>query len=125
MLAVPFFLLVQTGNPLLTTLAMVLGLGVGHGSMYGAQAALFANLYPVHVRYTGLSVTQQVGATLGGGLAPLAGTALLAAGGGHWTWLVVYMIAIAAMSSLAASRLRTGDLDHTALGGVPAKEAIS
>ncbi|MFD0665268.1 MFS transporter [Thermocatellispora tengchongensis] len=63
-LAVPFFLMVQTGDFALTTVAMVLGLAVGHGSMYGAQAALFANLYPVHVRYTGLSVTQQVGATL-------------------------------------------------------------
>ncbi|MEV1238691.1 MFS transporter [Nonomuraea sp. NPDC050022] len=125
LLAVPFFLLVQTGSLPLMTLAMLLGLAVGHGSMYGAQAALFANLYPVQVRYTGLSVTQQVGATLGGGLAPLAGTALLAAGGGHWTWLVVYMIAIAALSSLAASRLGSGELDREALGGVPAaKEAI-
>jgi MHS family shikimate/dehydroshikimate transporter-like MFS transporter len=125
LLAVPFFLLVQTGSLPLMTLAMVLGLAVGHGSMYGAQAALFANLYPVQVRYTGLSVTQQVGATLGGGLAPLAGTALLAAGGGHWTWLVVYMIAIAALSSLAAGRLGSGELDRKALDGAPAaKEAI-
>jgi MFS family permease len=109
-LAVPFFLLVQTGDFWLTTIAMVLGLAVGHGSMYGAQAALFANLYPVQVRYTGLSVTQQVGATLGGGLAPLAGTALLAAGGGHWTWLVAYMVGVALISSLAASRLGSGEV---------------
>ncbi|MBB5135247.1 MFS family permease [Thermocatellispora tengchongensis] len=108
-LAVPFFLMVQTGDFALTTVAMVLGLAVGHGSMYGAQAALFANLYPVHVRYTGLSVTQQVGATLGGGLAPLAGTALLAAAGGHWTWLVAYMAGVAVISSLAASRLAHGE----------------
>jgi MFS family permease len=109
-LAVPFFLLVQTGDFALTTIAMVLGLAVGHGSMYGAQAALFANLYPVQIRYTGLSVTQQVGATLGGGLAPLAGTALLAAGGGHWTWLVAYMIGVALMSSLAAAGLSRGEV---------------
>ncbi|MEV1177491.1 MFS transporter [Nonomuraea sp. NPDC049784] len=109
-LAVPFFLMVQTGNFALTTIAMVLGLAIGHGSMYGAQAALFANLYPVQVRYTGLSVTQQVGATLGGGLAPLAGTALLAAAGGHWTWLVAYMIGVAVISSLAAGRLKQGEV---------------
>ena len=109
-LAVPFFLLVQTGDFALTTIAMVLGLAVGHGSMYGAQAALFANLYPVQIRYTGLSVTQQVGATLGGGLAPLAGTALLAAGGGHWTWLVAYMIGVALMSSFAAAGLSRGEV---------------
>lgn len=117
LLAVPFFLLVQTGDFGLTVLAMTLGLAVGHGAMYGAQAALFANLYPVAVRYTGLSITQQVGATLGGGLAPLAGSALLAVGGGHWTWLVAYAIGIALLSSLAASRLRTGEARYAAPGG--------
>ena len=111
-LAVPFFMMVSTGNFGLTVLAMTLGLAVGHGAMYGSQAALFANLYPVSVRYTGLSVTQQVGATLGGGLAPLAGTALLAAGGGHWTWLIVYAIGIAVISALAASRLVWGEADY-------------
>jgi MHS family shikimate/dehydroshikimate transporter-like MFS transporter len=111
-LAVPFFLMISTGSLPLMILATTLGLGIGHGAMYGAQAALFANLYPVAVRYTGLSVTQQVGATLGGGLAPLLGTALLAAGGGHWTWLVVYAIGIAVLSSLAASRLTWGEARH-------------
>jgi MHS family shikimate/dehydroshikimate transporter-like MFS transporter len=112
-LAIPFFLMIGTGNFFVMALAMVLGLAVGHGSMYGAQAALFANLYPVNVRYTGLSMTQQIGATLGGGLAPLAGTALLAAAGGQWSLLVVYAIGIALLSSLAASRLKSGEAKYT------------
>jgi MFS transporter, MHS family, shikimate and dehydroshikimate transport protein len=116
LLAVPFFLMVETGDFWLTTLAMTLGLAVGHGAMYGVQAALFANLYPVAVRYTGLSVTQQVGATLGGGLAPLAGTALLAAGGGHWMWLVAYAVGIAALSSIAATGLGSGEAHSVPVG---------
>lgn len=107
-LAVPFFLMISTGNFLLTALALTLGLAIGHGSMYGAQAALFSNLYPVTVRYTGLSVTQQVGATLGGGLSPLIGTALLAAGSG-WKPLLIYVIGVAVMSSAAALGLRRGE----------------
>ncbi|RZD71126.1 MFS transporter [Streptomyces albidoflavus] len=110
-LALPFFLLIETGQFWAYTLGMTLGLGVGHAAMYGAQGALFSNLYPVNVRYTGLSVTQQVGATLGGGLSPLIGTALLSAGGGHWSWLVAYCVAVAAVSGLAASRLRQGEVD--------------
>jgi MHS family shikimate/dehydroshikimate transporter-like MFS transporter len=86
---------------------MTFGLGLGHGAMYGAQGALFANLYPIHVRYTGLSVTQQIGTTLGGGLSLLIGTALLTAGNGHWEWLAVCCVAV--VSSLAASRLRNGE----------------
>ncbi|WP_019549469.1 MFS transporter [Streptomyces sulphureus] len=109
LLAVPFFLLMQTGSFWGYALGMTLGLGVGHASMYAAQGALFANLYPVDVRYTGLSATQQIGATLGGGFSPLIGTALLTAGGGHWSWLVVYCVGVAVLSALAASRLRAGE----------------
>lgn len=108
-LALPFFLLVETGQFWAYTLGMTLGLGIGHAAMYGAQGALFSNLYPVNVRYTGHSVTQQVGATLGGGLSPLIGTALLAVGGGHWSWLIVYCVGVAVVSGLAASRLRQGE----------------
>jgi len=107
-LAVPFFLVISTGNFAATALALTLGLAVGHGSMYGAQAALFSNLYPVEVRYTGLSVTQQVGATLGGGLSPLIGTALLALGS-DWKPLLIYVIGIAGVSSVAAFGLRRGE----------------
>lgn len=110
-LALPFFLLIETGQFWAYTLGMTLGLGVGHAAMYGAQGALFSNLYPVNVRYTGLSVTQQVGATLGGGLSPLIGTALLSAGGGHWSWLIAYCVGVAVVSGLAASRLRQGEVD--------------
>lgn len=108
-LAVPFFLLVSTGNFWLMALAMSLGLGIGHGAMYGAQAALFANLYPTRVRYTGLSATQQFGATLGGGLSPLIGASLLTAGDGGWHWVAVYAVGIALLSSVAAARLVWGE----------------
>ncbi|WP_308467217.1 hypothetical protein [Rathayibacter soli] len=83
--------------------------------MYGAQGALFANLYPVNVRYSGLSATQQIGATLGGGLSPLIGTSLLALGSGHWEFLLIYVVAVAVISSLAASRLGAGEAKDTTL----------
>jgi MHS family shikimate/dehydroshikimate transporter-like MFS transporter len=122
-LAVPFFLLMQTGSFWGYVVGMTLGLGLGHGAMYGAQGALFANLYPVNVRYTGLSVTQQIGATLGGGLSPLIGAALLTAGHGHWGWLAVYCVAVALVSSLAASRLRNGERQPDP--SAPQEQAVS
>ncbi|MEV7124697.1 MFS transporter [Streptomyces sp. NPDC093260] len=119
-LALPFFLLMETGQFWGYTVGMTLGLGVGHAAMYGAQGALFSNLYPVNVRYTGLSVTQQIGATLGGGLSPLIGTALLSAAGGHWSWLIAYCVGVAVLSGLAATRLRAGEAPGHA---VPATDA--
>lgn len=108
-LAVPFFLLIGTGNFWAYLVGMTLGLAIGHGAMYGAQGALFANLYPVNVRYTGLSATQQIGATLGGGLSPTIGAAALAAVGGHWSLVAGYCILVALVSSGAAVYLRAGD----------------
>lgn len=111
-LCVPFFLLVQTGQFWAYTLGMTLGLGVGHAMMYSTQGALFANLYPVNVRYTGLSLTQQVGATLGGGLSPLLGASLLAAADGHWRYVIIYCMGVALVSSIAASPLRRGEATY-------------
>jgi MFS family permease len=92
---------------------MSLGLAIGHGAMYGAQGALFSNLYPVNVRYTGLSLTQQLGATLGGGLSPTIGAALLAAAGGGWGWVAVYCVVVALISSIAATQLKRGEVQYS------------
>ncbi|TRW88868.1 MHS family MFS transporter [Mycolicibacterium sp. 018/SC-01/001] len=116
--SIPFFLLLQTGEFALMTAAMTLGLAIGHGSMYGVQGALFSNLYPVNVRYTGLSMTQQIGATLGGGLSPMIGTALLAANGGNWGYVIFYCVGVAVVSSIAASFLRRGEREVDQAGQV-------
>jgi ABC-type antimicrobial peptide transport system permease subunit len=44
--------------------------------MYGPQAALFAELFPVEVRYSGASLGYQIGSVFGGGFAPIIATAL-------------------------------------------------
>lgn len=46
--------------------------------MYGPQAALFAELFPKSVRYSGASLGYQIGAVVGGGFAPIIATALFA-----------------------------------------------
>jgi MFS family permease len=122
-MAVLFFLVMQTGSFWGYVAGMTLGLGLGHGAVYGAQGALFADLYPVRVHYTGLSLTQQIGATLGGGLSPLIGAAMLTAGHGHWGRPAVYCVAVAVVSSLAASRLRSGERQPAP--SAPQEDAVS
>jgi MFS family permease len=48
------------------------------GCTVGPQSALFAELFPAHVRYSGATLGYQVGAILGGGIAPFVATALFA-----------------------------------------------
>lgn len=65
--------------------------------MYGPQAALFAELFPVAVRYSGASLGYQLGAVIGGGFSPIIATALYA----HYqstTPIAIYLSAICFIS---------------------------
>ncbi|HEY1551466.1 MAG TPA: MFS transporter [Kofleriaceae bacterium] len=97
----PFFLLVDTGQPLWIDLAIVLAICVGHAAMYGPQASFFAELFGAHVRYTGASLGYQLASVLGGGLAPLIATALFAATHGSWWAVALYMIGCAVITTAA------------------------
>ncbi|WP_233439999.1 MFS transporter [Lentzea atacamensis] len=78
------------------TAAIVLGF-VGSGALFGPMAAYFAELFRTRVRYSGVAVSYQLGAVLGGGLAPFVATSLLAYG----TWAVaLYLIAGAVLSGV-------------------------
>jgi metabolite-proton symporter len=90
--AYPFFWLLQTGEPVLITLSVVLALAVGWSAMYAPQAAYFAELFEPQVRYSGMSIGAQLVAIFAGGPSPLIATAAIAATGGlSWPislWLI-------------------------------------
>ena len=71
------FPLIDTGSFWLIALA-VTGGQVMIAMMYGPQAALLTELFSTHVRYSGASLGYQIGAILGGALAPIVATALYA-----------------------------------------------
>lgn len=77
------FPLVNTGSLLLISLAI----GVGQAflsMMYGPQAAFLAELFSTKVRYSGASLGYQLGAIVGGGLAPTIATFLWMEYGTIW-----------------------------------------
>jgi len=67
--AFALFPLVDTGNVYIVTGAISLGL-IFIGLQYGPQAAFFTELFSTEVRYSGASLGYQIGAILGGALAP-------------------------------------------------------
>ena len=105
-LAYPFFLMLNSGSVGLIYLAIAAGLALGHGSVYGAQGAFFSELFPANIRYSGLSLVQQIGPILGGGISPLIATALLIRFHHSYSMVAAYMIAIAIISALCALALR-------------------
>ena len=98
----PFFLLADTGNPVLITLAMVVGLNIFHDAMYGPQAAFFSEMFSTGVRYSGASVGYQLGSVFAGGFSPLIATSLLALNNGR-PWLVVaYFTVLSIITAVCA-----------------------
>jgi MFS family permease len=90
------FPLIETGSPFAVTLGITVALFFV-SLMYGPQAALFAELFPKHVRYSGASLGYQVGTVVGGGFAPMIATALFAR---HQSSLpiAIYLCAMCAIS---------------------------
>ena len=108
------FPLLDTGSFVLIVLTVVLGMNIGHDAMYGPQAAFFSELFDTRVRFSGVSIGYQIGSVLGGGLAPLVATALLAAGGGSPFWVIAYFVAVGALTvvtTLLSPETRSRDLD--------------
>ena len=93
--AFPFFWLLDTRQTTLIWLAVVLGLSLGHGAMYGPQASFFSELFGTRVRYSGASLGYQLASVFAGGLSPLIATALLSWSGGKPWPIAAYMVVMA------------------------------
>ncbi|HUA88451.1 MAG TPA: MFS transporter [Steroidobacteraceae bacterium] len=110
LLAFPFFWLVDTARPALICLAIAAWM-FANGAYLGILGILLAEMFPVRLRYSGISLAYQVAGIVGGGLAPLLAAALLAWSGGA-TWpLAGYLLVVALVSWLAIYR---GAPDETA-----------
>jgi MHS family shikimate/dehydroshikimate transporter-like MFS transporter len=110
--AFPFFWLLDTQQTALVWLAVVLGLSLGHGAMYGPQASFFSELFGTRVRYSGASLGYQLASVFAGGLSPLIATALLAWSGGKPWPIAAYMVAMALITLVSvylAAETLTGD----------------
>lgn len=99
---VALFPLVNTGSVGMLALGLVL-LTVGLGLTYGPQAALYAELFPASIRFSGVSISYAIGAICGGAFAPTIATALVDATG--TTVSVTVYLAIMAVLGLVATLL--------------------
>nr|WP_296771186.1 MFS transporter [Rhodococcus sp. (in: high G+C Gram-positive bacteria)] len=94
--AVPFFLLINTGQLGWIYVAMLL-FAVGLGLSYGPQPALFAEMFPASVRYSGASIAYAIGAIFGGAFVGTISQWLFDATGGTMA-IAIYLLLLAAVS---------------------------
>jgi len=102
--AIPMFLLIDTRNVLWFAVALLM-LAIGLGLSYGPQAALYAEMFPANVRYSGVSIGYALGAILGGAFAPLIAQLLLDETG--WSPSIgIYIMVLAAISFAAVCMVK-------------------
>jgi MHS family shikimate/dehydroshikimate transporter-like MFS transporter len=98
--ALAYFPLLQTGSALVIILTFIVVTNTAHDSQYATEASYFSELFPTRIRYSGISISAQLGGVFAGAFAPLIATALLDVSG---IWLVtIYFTAMCAVSAVAA-----------------------
>lgn len=102
--AFPMFWLVNTGSAPIVLLSLLLGFTI-HAVMYGPQAALYAEMFPADVRYTGASLGFQLASIFAGGMAPFIMTALLAATGAAWS-VSLHILAMSVLTFVSVFTIR-------------------
>jgi metabolite-proton symporter len=99
----PLFLLVDTGNIWLFGLGVTL-MGAALGLTYGPQSAMYAEMFPTAIRYSGVSIGYALGAILGGAFAPTIAQILLEATG--WSGSIgIYIMVVTLISLITVSQV--------------------
>ncbi|HEY9323318.1 MAG TPA: MFS transporter [Agromyces sp.] len=106
LVTLPAYLLINTGEPV----AITFGLGlttVMTASYFAVLAGFLAGAFPSRVRYTGLSISYQLCATIVGGATPLVAQTLLTAFGNEIWGVAAYQMVLIAISIVCTAALAT------------------
>jgi MFS family permease len=103
----PFFAILSTGNVLLIFLMMVL-INIVATASNGVGASMYSEMFPTHVRYTGVALGTQLGFVVAG-FAPAIATAIQGKGSTGWVPVAIFgavCFLIAAASAWSARETR-------------------
>ncbi|WP_298993933.1 MFS transporter [uncultured Desulfovibrio sp.] len=100
----PSFWLMQNsgGNMFLVGLAIAIPLSIFYAGVFGPEAALFSDLFPAEVRYTGISIVYQFPGFLVAGIVPGVCTALIQWNDGDPFYICIFVLVAAATSAFSA-----------------------
>ena len=107
--AIPMWFLLNTASLPLFALAIFV-LTIGLGPSYGPQSALYAEMFPARVRFSGVSIGYAFGSIIGGAFAPMIAQLLLNRTGSAWA-IGIYISALCLVSFIAVSMVRRSDQD--------------
>ncbi len=93
--AIPLNFMITSQVTALVWLAVIVSICIGHNAVYSPTAALYSEMFPARVRYSGASIGYQLGGAIAG-FVPLIATGLVGAAGGAY-WPIPALIATCAL----------------------------
>ena len=116
-----WFMQNSNGNLLVVWMSIIIPFGVFYASIYGPEAALFAELFNPRIRYSGISFVYQFSGIFASGITPVIATYLLQKGNGD-PWLIcAYVLFAGLVSALSASWIGRRKRHETLLEAIPAR----
>jgi MFS family permease len=104
--AIPLLTAIGSGSLRAFQIAVIVGLSVNYTIMFGPQSHLYSEQFPGELRYSGMSIGIQIAGALGGGLAPIVATSLIARFGSIQA-VGVYLSGLGLLAALCAYLMRS------------------
>ncbi|MCR5757943.1 MAG: MHS family MFS transporter [Selenomonas sp.] len=96
--AVPMMLMINSGNTVMITLAMIIGLNVGVQGLFAMENVTLAELFGARNRMTLVSLAKEIAGLVATGFGPVIAAAWVSAETGSW-WPIAIMIIVFSLSS--------------------------
>ncbi|WML50912.1 MFS transporter [Neobacillus sp. PS3-12] len=99
--AYPYFYLLSLKSDLWLTIATIIAVGIIWAPIEAVMGTMFSEIFSTNIRYTGISVGNQIGAAVFGGTAPMVALALLSAFHNSWVPVASYIVLAGTISLIA------------------------
>lgn len=100
--AIPMMLLFETKDPVILTIAMVIGLNVGVQGLFALENVTMAELFGARHRVTAISLAKEIAGLVATGFGPIIAAAAVTAMMGSWIPLAVMIIVFSLSSFFGA-----------------------
>lgn len=100
--AIPMMLLFETKDPVILTIAMVIGLNVGVQGLFALENVTMAELFGARHRVTAVSLAKEIAGLVATGFGPIIAAAAVTAMMGSWIPLAVMIIVFSLSSFFGA-----------------------
>ncbi|MEU0647916.1 hypothetical protein [Streptomyces umbrinus] len=97
----PSFALIHTGHLWAIVIGVVLFLALGHAMVYAPLPALYCEMFPTSVRYSGISIGYQMASILLASFTPALASAMVLWADGS-LWMVTGFVIVTTLIAMAA-----------------------